>query len=284
MDTMSSAILHALEESTGLNEAKAKSYTRQPLKPDTTRILETANKDPQVAKLRKQITTWGGKDPGYGLARMKAMNLVQDINFRLGSLLDAGAFSEAKARQALKAKMFQSNVTWLIDNPSWLPDYISALLKEISRLSKQRQESNTRLSGLLSGLRGDRGSFRLMSEAASGPVDDHAAKELKLYIDNDYQIYRWKESIDLTLAKWLARGQYQRDRAKEAYDRLVMEAARAYLKKHSSGKVQDTFNKLTRDKVATDLRDDFEDELKSDPMAYDSKLPKKWQGKPLKVR
>jgi len=147
-------------------------------------------------------------------------------------------------------------------------------------ISEERSGGTSQLVALLSGLRGDDGLSRL-SEARSGPVDDHAATELKLYIDNDYKIYKWKASIDLGLAKWAARGQYNSKRAKEAYDRLVMDAAKQYISAHASGPVQALFNKQTRDMVASSLRDDFEDEIKSDPMAYDKKLPKKWQGNKL---
>jgi hypothetical protein len=104
------------------------------------------------------------------------------------------------------------------------------------------------------------------------------ARELKIYIDNDGDLYRQQTtSILKNLATKRARGVYKHDLAVKLFGYLVEAGAKKYVKQYDApnAKWHDVFNVATRKAVAEDLARDFEAEAKLGN--YDNLLPKKYQ-------
>jgi hypothetical protein len=109
-------------------------------------------------------------------------------------------------------------------------------------------------------------------------TDTHAATELKLFIDNDGDLYRRQTtSILKNLATKKVRSQYKHDLAVKAFGYLVESGAKKYAK--AFGSPNQSWNKMfdvpTRKRVAEALTRDFEGEFESGN--YDQLLPKKYQ-------
>jgi hypothetical protein len=113
---------------------------------------------------------------------------------------------------------------------------------------------------------------------ASGPADEHAARELELYITSDSKFTPMREAIYRNLMTKWARGQYDPARATQAFMYLVEAGAKAYLREFSTpGDPMDlVFNRNTRLAVAASLRDYFQVEAKLGN--YSTFLPKKYAG------
>ena len=114
-------------------------------------------------------------------------------------------------------------------------------------------------------------------------TDTHAAAELKLYIDNDGDLYRRSTTgILKSLATKKARGEYKHDLAVKAFEHLVEAGARKYANEFEPTlRVwHQIFDKATRKAVAEELTKDFEGEYALGN--YDNLLPKKYQ-KPTKA-
>jgi hypothetical protein len=109
-------------------------------------------------------------------------------------------------------------------------------------------------------------------------ADAHAATELKLYIDNDGDLYRRQTtSILKNLATKRARGEYKHDLAVKAFGYLTEAGAKKYA--HAFGADQPwhaMFDVGTRRLAAEKLARDFETEAVLGN--YDHLLPKKYQG------
>ena len=106
-------------------------------------------------------------------------------------------------------------------------------------------------------------------------IDEHAANELKLYIDNDGDLYRGQASaIHKNLATKKARGVYKHDLAAKLFGYLVESGAKKYAKEFG-GTWHQLFNVPTRARVARELADDFETYWREG--AYRDLLPKKYQ-------
>lgn len=109
-------------------------------------------------------------------------------------------------------------------------------------------------------------------------TDTHAATELKLYIDNDGDLYRRQTtSILKNLATKRARGEYKHDLAVKAFGYLTEAGAKKYAKEFGSpGQAwHQMFDAGTRKRAAEALAKDFETEAALGN--YDSLLPKKYQ-------
>lgn len=107
-------------------------------------------------------------------------------------------------------------------------------------------------------------------------IDEHAATELKLYIDNDGDLYRRQTtSILKNLATKKVRSQYKHDLAVKLFGYLVEAGAKKYAKEF--GDVGTPWNKMfdvpTRKAVAEEMTRDFEGEFEAG--GYDSLLPQK---------
>lgn len=81
------------------------------------------------------------------------------------------------------------------------------------------------------------------------PADEHAAKELELYVENDGQLYRQMfQPIVKNLANKMAKGEYVPERGVKAFRYLIDEGARKYVKEFGSG--ERIFTPATREMVA----------------------------------
>jgi hypothetical protein len=108
--------------------------------------------------------------------------------------------------------------------------------------------------------------------------DTHAATELKLYIDNDGELYRSQTVPILTsLVTRRARGQYRHDLAVKAFGYLTESGAKKYAREFGSSDQpwHKMFDTGTRKLAAEALTRDFEAEAALGN--YDSLLPKKYQ-------
>jgi hypothetical protein len=89
------------------------------------------------------------------------------------------------------------------------------------------------------------------------PVDDHAATELELYIENDYELVGKDNSlgknIEAMLAKKVKRGTFEVLPSIKAWMYLIDAGAKKYAKEFGSSEREwpKLFNKATREKVAT---------------------------------
>jgi len=111
-------------------------------------------------------------------------------------------------------------------------------------------------------------------------TDPHAATELKLYIDNDGDLYRRQTtSILRSLATKKARGEYAHDLAVKAFGHLVEAGAKKYANEFEPNRRvwHQMFDAATRRAVAEALTRDFEGEHALGN--YDHLLPKKHQSK-----
>ena len=109
---------------------------------------------------------------------------------------------------------------------------------------------------------------------------DQAATELKLFIDNDADLYRRHHlSIARNLATKKARGEYKHDLAVKLIGYAVEAGAKKYAKEHGTpGQPwHRMFPASTRRAVAEALTRDFEDEYALG--GFDRLLPKKYQPK-----
>jgi hypothetical protein len=118
-------------------------------------------------------------------------------------------------------------------------------------------------------------------------MDDQAATELKLFIDNDAELYRRHHtSIAKNLATKKARGTYKHDLAVKLIGYVVEAGAKKYAKEFGSaapalgnrrysGQWHQMFPVSTRKVVAEALTKDFEDEYALG--GFDQLLPKKYQ-------
>lgn len=107
-------------------------------------------------------------------------------------------------------------------------------------------------------------------------TDRAAAQELKLFTENDGDLYRQQTtSILNNLATKKASGKYNHDLAVKIFMYLAESGAKKYAKEF--GSVWNLmFPVSTRKMVATEWRDEFEVEYANG--SYDHLLPKKYQG------
>jgi hypothetical protein len=97
----------------------------------------------------------------------------------------------------------------------------------------------------------------------SNEYDEPAARELKLYIDNDQKLYSsLTGEFSKNLYKKMIKGLYDRNLAIKLMMYLAERAAKQYVGEFG-GAMQDHFSKQTREKVATALVQDWEEAYKN---------------------
>jgi hypothetical protein len=101
--------------------------------------------------------------------------------------------------------------------------------------------------------------------ARGAALDEHAATELSLYIENDYALIGAEnskgKSIDANLRKKVAQGKYDSTLAVKLWEYLIEDGARKYAKEFSVGSDwAKTFSPATRRKVAQDFAKAWEQE------------------------
>lgn len=114
-------------------------------------------------------------------------------------------------------------------------------------------------------------------------LDEHSAKELFLWIENDGDLYtRQYTPIIKNLVAKKARGVYDSAKAAKLFGYLAESGAKSYNVQVGDGvaRIPSYFPKKVRDAVAEELRDRFEDEYELGNYAH--YIPKKYQSKPSK--
>lgn len=102
-------------------------------------------------------------------------------------------------------------------------------------------------------------------------IDQHAANELELYLENDEPLYRDMQACYANLLRKQKRGTYDSTRAIAALCYVADAAAKKYTKEYSSRGphgAYGSFDKATRTAVAVSLRDSFEAQERNGELAH----------------
>ena len=99
-------------------------------------------------------------------------------------------------------------------------------------------------------------NFREIIEA----VDKHMVGELKLYIDNDSQLYKQRlVPIVKNIQKKMKSGKYDHKKAPKLWKYLVDDGAKKYQKEFPGVK----FSKQEKEAVAQEFADEYRDEIEA---------------------
>ena len=99
-------------------------------------------------------------------------------------------------------------------------------------------------------------NFREIIEA----VDKHMVGELKLYIDNDSQLYKQRlVPIVKNIQKKMKSGKYDHSKAPKLWKYLVDDGAKKYQKEFPDVK----FSKQEKEAVAQEFADEYKDEIEA---------------------
>lgn len=91
-----------------------------------------------------------------------------------------------------------------------------------------------------------------------------AARELALYIENDYELYtQYIVPYVQSLHKKRIKGTYEPDKALPGWERIATEGAKKYEREFLNVKYYHVFNRATREEAARQLQERFLD------MVYD---------------
>ena len=108
---------------------------------------------------------------------------------------------------------------------------------------------------------------KALSEASTvlrdrGITSTEDVDELVLYISNDGDLYRSRTTpIINNLKKKYAKGAYDRDLAVKAFMYLADDGVRKYDKEFGSGQGKLFLDKATREEIAKELRDRYEEDI-----------------------
>jgi len=99
------------------------------------------------------------------------------------------------------------------------------------------------------------------SESNPQEIDEHAARELVLWIDNTEPLYRQWQAIVKNMWRHKAKGRYDHERAIDGFMYLVDAAAKDYTKKFGAAgdRIDVMFNKATRRHAAEEYAQSFEE-------------------------
>jgi hypothetical protein len=114
---------------------------------------------------------------------------------------------------------------------------------------------------------------------AKFPVDSAGARELQLFIDNDFQLYRQQhEPIIRNLMRKRLRGGYDHEKSVKLWGYLVENGAKKYAREFGNPRDwSDMFNPRTRELVARKMARRFKED--ADAGQYDGIIPQR-SGKP----
>lgn len=91
------------------------------------------------------------------------------------------------------------------------------------------------------------------------PTETQEARELQLYIDNDYRLYQMRQAIYDNLTKKQNKGTYDHRKAPQAFSYLVEAGARAYAKEFATApEWNKIFSVAVRKELAQEYADDFQ--------------------------
>lgn len=89
-------------------------------------------------------------------------------------------------------------------------------------------------------------------------MDDTAARELALYIENDYQLYaQYIVPYIQCLHKKREKGTYDPEKALIGWEQIATEGAKKYENEFLSVRYYRVFNKATREEAARQLQESF---------------------------
>jgi len=118
---------------------------------------------------------------------------------------------------------------------------------------------------------------------AGKDVDEYAATELKLFVENDADLYRQQFiPIIKNLVRKKAAGIYDHEKAIKLFMYLMESGAKKYNKEFGSGRWYDMFNVPTRKAAAKEFVETFEKEYSYGN--WDHYIPKKYQKKTSKKK
>ena len=105
--------------------------------------------------------------------------------------------------------------------------------------------------------------IKIRSERASQTVDKHSAEDLRMYAENNEEVYeRFITPVVKNLRRKVKKGIYDEDKALIAWQNVIDEAAKMYDKEQGSGKGSLTmFNKATRNEAAKGLMERMSDDV-----------------------
>lgn len=93
-------------------------------------------------------------------------------------------------------------------------------------------------------------------------IDMEAARELALYIENDYELYsRYIVPYIQSLHKKRIRGTYDPEKAVPGWERIATEGAKKYENEFLNVRYYRVFNKATREEAARQLQEFFLDQV-----------------------
>jgi hypothetical protein len=106
---------------------------------------------------------------------------------------------------------------------------------------------------------------RRYGRAKSGPVDETAARELDIYIENTSELYAQKKAIIANIQRKLKSGKYDHALAPKLWMYWVDAGAKRYVKEFGApgDKIDSIFDKATRHAVAKELADRYLQEIKN---------------------
>jgi len=122
---------------------------------------------------------------------------------------------------------------------------------------------------------------KMRTKHAGYDTDESVADELKLYMDNESDLYDNKlRSIYPGLVRKLAAGRYNSEMAVAAFAYLVERGAKKYAREFGTSEREwsQMFPKNIRQMVATEYRDEFESEVRNHEYDFEQWVPKKYQG------
>ncbi len=160
--------------------------------------------------------------------------------------------------------------------------------KIINRQSKsavkdlvEAASTSTMIAKCPRGRRNKNPAMLVIGNPMNGPADPHAATELRLFIDNDADLYRQQYTpIIQDLMRKRAAGKYGREKSVKLWMYLAESGAKKYCRQFcaSESDWKNVFNKNTRLQVSRALRDSFEAEAELGN--YDDYIPKKYRKNP----
>lgn len=127
-----------------------------------------------------------------------------------------------------------------------------------------------------------RGRRRSVLAARSGPVSEEDVRELVLYITNDGALYRGRATaIANSLKRKVRSGKYDPALAPKAWMYLVDDGVRKYDKEFGSGTGRLFLNKATREAIAEELADYYDDWVHEDEVSASTMVSR--YHKPIKA-
>lgn len=102
-------------------------------------------------------------------------------------------------------------------------------------------------------------------------IDEHAARDLELYVDNTFELYRLKLRVFRRMSQFMDRGAYSVTHGRDAFLPMLRFSAKAYMAEilpKSRRPYHFYFNAATRNLAAIHLEQEFQDWHRIDRHLY----------------